>query len=215
MRQGKSIINNEKGVVLVISMFMLALLTMTGIASMMTSTIDIDIAANEKFHRLAFFQAESGLTVAAEVVERLGGYDSVETGTFFDDNDTIMISDGEFLFEPKDVRISTGEWDKDNQTDVICIDRHPQDGDCDDAGKAYDSNTPDIQLSGSFDVDLDVDKIGVRHIAGGGAEFGSGAEGTGVSTVRVIYNIDCIGRLPQNAAIYTDHIWGFQFIPRN
>ena len=171
MRQGKNIINNEKGVVLVISIFMLALLTMTGMASMMTSTIDIDIAANEKFHRLAFFQAESGLTVAAEVVERLGGYDSFETGAFFDDNETVLISDGEFLFEPKDVRLSTGDWDKDNQTDVICIDRNPADGVCDDGGMTYDSNTPDIRLGGDFDADLDVDKIGVRHIAGGGAEF--------------------------------------------
>jgi hypothetical protein len=76
-------------------------------------------------------------------------------------------------------------------------------------------NTPDIQISGEFfAADIDVDKTGVRYLAGGGAEFGSGAEGIGVASHRVIYNIHCIGKLPENPSIYAEHIWGFQFIPR-
>ena len=40
---------------------------------------------------------------------------------------------------------------------------------------------------------MDVDKVDVRYIAGGAVEFAAGAEGAGVSTHRVIYNIDAIG----------------------
>ena len=48
MRHKKVIIGNEKGAVLVLSIFMLALLSMIGMASMMSSTTETDIAGNDK-----------------------------------------------------------------------------------------------------------------------------------------------------------------------
>jgi Tfp pilus assembly protein PilX len=221
MKHKKAILKNERGIVLVLSIFMMALLTMIGMAAMMTSTTEIDIAANEKFHKLTFYHAETGLTIGAEIVEVQGGYDSVMDDSFYDDNDTIKATDGEFLFEAKDVPPGTGIWARDNQTDCVCIDIN-NDGVCDDTSMTCADNTPDIRISGSFvgdneylaNMDIDVDKTGVRYLAGGGAEFGSGAEGIGVASHRVIYNIHCIGKLPENPSIYAEHIWGFQFIPR-
>jgi len=213
MEQGKSMVRNEKGVVLVLSIFMMALLSMIGMAAMMTSTTETDIAANEKFHKIAFYQAEAGLTIGAEIVEVQGGYDSVGDNSFYDDNDTIEATDGTFLFEPKDVG-DNGTWEREDQADCVCVDIN-NDGVCDETGMEYDDNIPDIQLSSEFfAADIDVDKIGVKHLVGGGAEFGSGDQGIGVASHRVIYNIHSIGKLPANPSIYAEHQWGFQFIPR-
>lgn len=185
---------------LVLAIFMLSLLSMIGMAAMMTSTTEIDISANEKFHKIAFYQAEAGLTIGTEIIEFLGGYDEVADNTFMDGNNTIRVIDGDFLFEAKDVPQGTGIWDKDNQTDYVRY----RDG----------TSLPDIQLLAPFAASIDVDKVAVRQMAGGGAEFGAGAEGIGVTSYRVIYNIDCIGNLPGRAPIAANTLWGFQFVPR-
>ncbi len=195
MKQRKIVGANEEGMVLVMSIFMLALLSMIGVASMMTSTTEIDISANDKFHKIAFYNTESGMTVGTELIELMGGYDSVSDNYFYDDNNIIKVIDGSFLFEKKDVTASTGDWDKDNQTDSVHV-------------------GPDIQLLAPFNAIVDVDKVAVRPLAGGGAEFGSGAQGIGVATHRVIYNIDSVGGLPDSSAVFTNQVLGFQFIPR-
>ena len=64
--KGKTM-KNEKGMVLVLAIFMLALLSMIGLSSMMTSTTDITIAGNEKFSKIVYYQSESGLTIGGEV----------------------------------------------------------------------------------------------------------------------------------------------------
>ena len=213
MKKGRKFNRNERGMVLVLAMFMLALLSMIGIAAMMTSTTEIDISANEKFHKLVFYQAESGLTVGAEIIELLGGYDSLEDNYFMDDNNTIKIIDGSFLFEQKDVVESTGEWDKDNQTDFVYL-RDRSDSPNTSSPLSTNGSNPDIQLLDPFNVLVDVDKIAVKHLAGGGAEFGAGAQGIGVVTNKVIYNIDSIGGLSGGQPIASENIMGFQFIPR-
>ena len=200
MKQKKPGFTDEKGMVLVLSIFMLALLSMIGVAAMMTGTTEIDISANEKFHKIAFYQAESGLTIGTELIELMGGYDSVFDNSYFDDNETIKVLDGSFLFETKDVPTGSGVWEKDNQTDWVNL--------------RDSSSNPDIQLMQPFNANIDVDKIAVRHLAGGGAEFGSGSQGIGVATHRIIYNIDCIGGLSEGRFIPVNHIMGFQFIPR-
>lgn len=214
MKHMKTIVTNEKGVVLALSIFMLALLSMIGMAAMMSGTTEIDIAGNEKFHQDAFFQADSGLTISTEVIEVLDGYDSfrdyVDSGDYFDDNQTIKINDLSALFENRDIKTEAGKfgkgnWDKDNQTeDDISLS----------SSSSSSDNIPDLQvLSNALCADCDIDKADTRHLVGGGAEFGSGAEGKGVSTHGVIYNLDCIGRVPAKRSISSEHIWGFLFIP--
>lgn len=57
-------------------------------------------------------------------------------------------------------------------------------------------------LSG-FNVDVDVNRTGIQHIAGGGAEFASGAEGISVGSaggVAILYDIDSLGDGPVSSA---------------
>jgi len=59
---------NENGMILVLAMFMLALLSMIGIASMMTSTTDIEIATGERQYVETFYRAQASHTIAGELL---------------------------------------------------------------------------------------------------------------------------------------------------
>lgn len=203
-------VSNERGMVLVLAVFMLVLLTMIGLASMMTSTTEIEIAASEKFHKLAFYETETGHTIANEIIALLDGYDTVADNTFMDDNETIKVLNGTFLFEEKDLDNATGIWTKNSQRDGIWVRERGGPAHASFGALSPDSS-PDLQVGDTLFVD--VDKVAVQHLYGGGAEFGAGSQGVGVATHRVIYHIDSIGTLPggNNPA---NHLQGFMFIPR-
>jgi len=205
--------NNEQGFVLVLALFMLTICTMIGMAAMSTSTIELDIAGNERVHKETFYQAEAGSAAVAEAVLDKEAYGTWSDNEKFADlglHGYIQINDGEFLLEVKDVDPWPGStWNKDHQNDMV------------------EDAVPDvsIRLTDQFNGDVDVDKVDVRHIAGSGAEFGSGAEGAGVSSHKVIYNMDCIGTLPGRTLRLADntinpHVpqseiyLGFRYVPR-
>jgi len=56
--------SNEKGSTLLISILILLLLTIIGIAATNTSIIEILISGNDKLHKMTFYTAESGWQVA-------------------------------------------------------------------------------------------------------------------------------------------------------
>ncbi|MBW1720251.1 MAG: hypothetical protein JRJ43_11985 [Deltaproteobacteria bacterium] len=62
--------SNEKGSALVLSVLILLLLTIIGIAATNTSTIEILISGNDKVHKMAFHQAEGGTEVGIELLEQ-------------------------------------------------------------------------------------------------------------------------------------------------
>ncbi len=197
---------DEKGMVLVLAIFMLALLSMIGLSSMMTSTTEINISANEKFSKIVYYQSESGLTIGCELIERLQGTEVVGDGTYFEGNEDITVIDGAFMREIKNSDANK-VWQKDNQVDFI-------DGDPDEVNDDGDPVGPDVALRGNFRVNLDIDKLGAAHVAGGGAEFGAGDHGVGVATHKVLYNIESLGMLSEGSVVKADHITGFQLIPR-
>lgn len=82
--------SNQNGMILVLAMFMLALLSMIGIASMMTTTTDIEIATGERQYVETFYRAQAAQAIAAELMARAnwdrgfdGGFDTITPdGTF-------------------------------------------------------------------------------------------------------------------------------------
>jgi hypothetical protein len=60
MRDIDHTIANEKGSALVLALLVLVLLTLMGISATTTSTIEMQMAGNEKFYEMAFYTAESG-----------------------------------------------------------------------------------------------------------------------------------------------------------
>ncbi len=202
----KKAMKNEKGMVLVLAIFMLALLSMIGMSSMMTSTTDINIAGNDKFSKIVYYQTESGLTIAAEMIEKLQEFPAFEDNEYFDDNETILIPDGAFMQEESTSK-ENKVWDPVDQTDDVT-------GDPDEQNEDGDLVGPDIQLSGELLVSVDIDKLGSKRIAGGGAEFAAADQGIGVTAYKVLFNIESLGTLPNNSNVKADHIMGYEFIPR-
>jgi len=72
-------IKNEKGFVLIVSLLMLLVLMIIGIAATNMTTIDLQISGNDKASKQTFYQAEAGTQVGSELVEDAidrAGYDS-------------------------------------------------------------------------------------------------------------------------------------------
>ena len=63
MRAASYIQNNEDGSALAIALIMMVLLTLIGVSASRTSEIELKISGNDKFHKMAFYAAESGWQV--------------------------------------------------------------------------------------------------------------------------------------------------------
>ena len=68
------VLNNEEGSVIVMALIILSILTIIGISSSTTSTIELQIVRNERIHQLNFYMAEGAVLEAAE---RLNLLDSI------------------------------------------------------------------------------------------------------------------------------------------
>ena len=66
----KSLLKNEDGSVLIISILILVALTLIGISATTTSTIEIQIARNERLHKLTFYAADGGTEAGQELLEQ-------------------------------------------------------------------------------------------------------------------------------------------------
>jgi Tfp pilus assembly protein PilX len=83
--------SNEKGSTLIISVLILLLLTVIGIAATNTSTIEILISGNDKVHKMAFHQADGGTEVGIELVEQniyAAGFNAADLANLGDVNAT-------------------------------------------------------------------------------------------------------------------------------
>jgi type II secretory pathway pseudopilin PulG len=171
MRKALRLINNEKGAVLVVALVIVGLLMVIGTSITMTSSIELNIARNEKVAKNAFYNAENARVLAGRVIRSMFSGDAYNDDDNFDGNPDIIIRDGDFAFE----QITDGP------------------------GDAYGA-TGDMELTGALSALVDVDKINVGFLPGSSAEFAAGYEGTGTAaSVQVIYQIDSEGTAAPNA----------------
>ena len=63
-------IANDRGSALVVALLVLVLLTLMGISATTTSTIEVQMAGNEKVHDMAFYAAESGWQTSLNWLDR-------------------------------------------------------------------------------------------------------------------------------------------------
>ena len=66
---------NEEGTVMVVSMLILVLLTIAGVAAVTSSTVELQIAGNEKTYKENFFRAEGAIMENAQIIEDASGAD--------------------------------------------------------------------------------------------------------------------------------------------
>ena len=186
MKQKFSTFRNEDGSTVVITLLILVALTLTGISAITTSSIDIQIAANDKLYKIALHNADSGVFAVPKVISRtvnegttpgnIGGeVKTFDAFTYQDlgtnDNDgSSLPSDSTFF---KEVFYDT---DYDPEPDIV-----------------FTLNNNDISV--------DVQRLPAVQIGGGGAEFLSGYEGIGTSSSGSVvypYIINSLGRAQNN-----------------
>ncbi len=84
---------NEDGSVMVVSILILALLTIIGIAAMSTTNVELKISSNEKSYKMALYAAEAARGYVAKTPE-LYGPDNMTLGqglNFPDENNPSMV----------------------------------------------------------------------------------------------------------------------------
>jgi len=79
MRFSAGQLGNEQGTILVITMLTMAIITLFSLAGMNTTCIEMQIAANDKSEKMAFYAAEAGRRYVERTPD-LYGNDNTSTG---------------------------------------------------------------------------------------------------------------------------------------
>ena len=65
-------LTNEDGLVLAITLIILGIFTILGVSAIVFSSTEMQVAANEKFHRIAFYGAEAGRGYVSQTLDLYG-----------------------------------------------------------------------------------------------------------------------------------------------
>jgi hypothetical protein len=165
----RSPLNNEQGSVIVAAIFILVIVTILGIAASNTSTLELQIASNDQFVKMAFYncgQRRLG-DFQTDLAMRSTASTKVEAGT---GNEAPGIAYISSVSDPAEefYRQITGY-------DVYV-------------------STDDIDFNpGGIDARADARRVRQEHVAGGGAEFATGSEGVGPSAIAIYYDVNTGG----------------------
>lgn len=157
-------LGNEDGSVIVFALFILVVVTVLGISSTNTSTLELQIASNDQFFKMAFYNADSALygtsKLISHAVNRSG---QVDAGT---GNDAPGLA---YLSTASDFYRQIAGFDMYDDADDL------------------DFN------AGGIDALADARRVRQAHVAGGGAEFATGSEGVGPSAIAIYYDVNSSG----------------------
>jgi Tfp pilus assembly protein PilX len=91
MKSIMGLIRSEDGSILVIGLIMLAFLTILGIAATRTTEIEIQVAGNDEYHKIAFYSADSGVYTTPKLISAAidnAAVQSVSSGSYTPDDGT-------------------------------------------------------------------------------------------------------------------------------
>ena len=162
--------NNSDGAVTIAALLILAVLTIIGISSITTSNVEVQIATNDKVHKMAFYAADGGSELGTELLE----LNIACASGFANDNlviNNITVVDKDFWMQgdidkPTDISDYSSNTDRDVQIDA-------------DSG-------PHTNLSIYGETAFGVG--GAIEMAAGYEGKGKGAAGGGVSLLYEIYS---------------------------
>jgi Tfp pilus assembly protein PilX len=88
-----AVFRNQRGNALVIALLMLACLTLLGIASLMTSTVELQVSGSDRIAKTAFYAADGGTEMASELLEQ-----NIEERSWSDPTDRgdVRVTNGDF-----------------------------------------------------------------------------------------------------------------------
>ena len=185
MQYLKNTINNQDGATLIIVMLVLVVVTALGVTAMNISTTEVNLAGNDKWQKVGFYNADPGLHGSPSVIYPCLNPETETPVVAADPNDAndegcLQYINGntaadffEILYEAK----------RDPEPNTVA--------------------TKDISFRNcNIDADIDITPRGSQMLSGGGAEFASRAEGTGVSGSEAkIYRITSTGDGASNSTL--------------
>ena len=157
-------LNNENGSVIIAAIFILVLVTILGVAATNTTTLELQIAANDQFMKMAFYNSDASLYGTAKLISTaINVEDSVNSGSGTDAPGlTYLTSASDFYRQI--------------------------------AGYAVYDNLIDINFNaGGIDAQTDARRDHTAQIEGGGAEFATGSESAGTTAIGIYYVISATG----------------------
>jgi hypothetical protein len=162
--------NDQKGAVLLVTMMILLILTVFGVAAISTTTSEIRIAANAKAQSGGFYGADGGGRTYVPILIAAIDNRVLPVGP--------PVMDSHLVDELMGMTVAA-----------------PDDGISDSP-----TFHPDLSLTaGSVAVGVDIDRIDQQLLSGGASEFASGYEGIGASSssggIGIYYKIDSVGKV--------------------
>lgn len=177
-------VENEKGFVLVVTMVILMLLVVLGLSANTSSTLEEQIAGNARLSQMAFFHADAGVYASPKVISAAIAQGGDPSSTLFDSSVTHTVSGTPSFYD-----------------EIMGFDP-PQ-------------TNPEFTFSlDSGTVKVHIVRAYQKVLAGGGAEFASGASGVGSGStggVAVYYNLDSAGQAP--AATLSEVLATYRKVP--
>lgn len=183
-------LNEEEGAALIVSVLLLIILTLIGTMAMNSSTVEQQIAANDKFHKIVFHSADSGVYAVPKLVAACINTGQQVTAPGMEYLDPA----GNQFPAPDDV---PGNNDPDPSNGVFYQEIMNFPG-------ANDGGIRDIRMNINGDlVEVDIQSLGAVPLPGGGAEFGTGADGLGYGSTggfALLFRQDSLGQGMANSA---------------
>jgi Tfp pilus assembly protein PilX len=165
--------NNSNGGVTIAALLILAVLTIIGISSISTSNIEVQIATNDKVHKMAFYAADGGTELGTELLELNIACASGFTTDNLAVTDDVTVVDRVFWMqndEPKDGSNNVIPYPSNTERDVLI-------------NNAAGTNT-NLSIYGATALGVG----GAIEMAAGYEGKGKGAAGGGVSLLYQIFS---------------------------
>lgn len=157
-------LGNQNGSVMVAALCILVMVTILGITASNTSTVEQQIAANDQFIKMSFYNADGALYGTSKLISlAVNESGQIDSGTGNDAPGLTYFSSASNFY-----RQIAGFDQYDGAMDV-------------------DFN------AGGIDAEADARRDRQGHVSGGGAEFASGSEGVGANMVAIYYEIESSG----------------------
>ena len=188
MKKAIKRLDNESGsAVLIATILILVVITVIGLGAMNNTTMELTIASNDQQHKMAFYNADSGIYSVPKLVSR-----TINESQFI----PIGVGSGTAEGLDYDLRGRTANEAETHFYQQIM---------------GFDLNSvAALTLQPNIDTIVDVSRIRRQIIAGGGAEFAAGTEGVGVGSqggVAIFYQMNSRGFTGRgsNANIIADY----------
>lgn len=185
--------DSQHGTAIIMAMLILLVLSIIGVYSVSTSTVETKITGVERGLQEAFYTADSGEPIGVTLIKTIL-QDDIQTISALGEPWSSVIQDGDSFLSELYNDVGNRSWDED-------IDSKD------------DGNN--LGLGAYVQLLVDIDRLNAQHCAGSGVEFAAGYEGIGFGgggDVAILYTVDSRGIYSMRGAASELHA-GYRHVP--